>query len=84
MNTPYYDAHSRAVFKAFEEAVKPVLAATSPSWLLHHMEISRREMRRDRPEEVEIVLVLRPLGEANIKNDNSDLNTGYKRLGARK
>ena len=76
----YCDAYSRAVFKAFEDAIKPVIATATPDWLLHHMEIKRRDSGFERPEEVEIRLVLRPIGEANVKDMDADLSTGFKRL----
>ena len=57
-----------------------LVEATSPDWLMHHMEIDRREPRYDRPEEVVIRLVLRPIGSANFKDMDGDLQTGCRRL----
>jgi hypothetical protein len=39
--TEYDDAYSKAVFAAFEEALKPVLARLDPNWRVHHLELYR-------------------------------------------
>ena len=76
----HYDAYSRAVFKAFEDKLKPLMAQAAPDWLLHHMEI-RRNTRHDFEGEVEIRLVIRPIGSAKFRDTDADLLTGYKRIG---
>jgi hypothetical protein len=77
--TEYKDAHSRAVFKAFEEQLGPLMAKVAPDWLLHHMEI-RRGLDREFQERVEIRLVIKPIGEARFGDPDADLLTGHKRL----
>lgn len=77
----YRDAHSRAVFKAFEDHLGPFMERVTPDWLLHHMEIRRNDRRMEGGrEEVEIRLVLRPLGDVTLGDDRADLRTGPLRL----
>lgn len=59
---------ARAVFKAFEDALKPLLAQVAPDWILHHMEL-RPETTRDLAEQVSIRIVLRPLGATRVVPD---------------
>lgn len=53
---------ARAVFKAFEDAVKPLLAKTAPDWMLHHMELRPEKTQDFTEQQVSIRLVLRPIG----------------------
>lgn len=80
----YHDAHSRAVFMAFQEALGPLMERITPDWLLHHMEIRRLNgfdavADQDR---VEIRLVIKPIGSARLSDQDADLMTGHKRLAA--
>jgi hypothetical protein len=78
--TAYNDAHSRAVFLKFKEALEPLLANVAPHWLLHHIQMDRQFRVETMQEEVQIRLVIRPIGEARTV-DNADLLTGHQRLG---
>jgi hypothetical protein len=71
--TEYNDKHSKAVFKAFEERLKPLLADVAPDWLLHHMEIQRRVEHDTMDERVEIRLVIKPIGSAKFASDRPEL-----------
>ena len=79
----YYDAHSRAVFKAFEDRLQPLMAEVAPDWILHHMEIQRATDHSDMSERVVIRLVCKPIGSARLADPDGDLATGPKRLGCR-
>ena len=76
----YNDAHSRAVFLKFKEAIGPTLAQVAPDWILHHMELMRHNDFDKMEERVEIRLVIKPIGLARVVDDDSDLMTGHKRL----
>lgn len=78
--TPHNDAHSRAVFKAFEDRLRPLMAEVAPDWLLHHLKIARHTDPMTFQEEVEIRLVCRPIGSTRVVDDGFDLHTGHKRL----
>ena len=75
----YHDAHSRALVLAFREAIKPLLEKVAPDWLLHHIELNRRT-EQDFTERVEIRLVIKPIGSANLSHEDADLATGLRRL----
>jgi len=77
--TEYNDAHSRAVFMAFQAAIAPLMERVAPDWLLHHMEMHRRH-EPDMGERVEIRLVIKPIGEARVVDPDGDLRTGHRRL----
>ncbi len=81
--TEYNDTHSRAVFMAFEERLKPLLAQVAPDWLLHHMELQRRVEHDTMDERVEIRLVIKPIGSARFASDRPELQAYQPLLGAR-
>ena len=74
------DAHARAVYKAFEDLLKPFMAQATPDWLLHHMEIRRQMHDLDHVEEVHLRLVLRTIGSVRAADPEADLRTGFRRL----
>ncbi len=71
----YNDAASQAVFRAFEERLKPLLAEVAPDWLLHHMEIHRRGDVLMDDERVEIRLVITPIGSAKVVQNRLGMPT---------
>jgi hypothetical protein len=78
--TAYDDAHSRAVFKEFEDRLKPLLANVAPDWLLHHMELRRRRDFDAMDERVEILLVIKPIGSAKFAPDRPELQAPQLRI----
>ena len=81
--TAYNDAYSRAVFKEFEDRLKPLLAQVAPDWLLHHMELQRRRDFDTMDERVEIRLVIKPIGSAKFAPDRPELQAPHLLLDAR-
>ena len=78
--TAYNDAHSRAVFLKFKEALGPTLANVAPDWMLHHIEMMRKTEFDTMDERVEIRLVIKPIGSARFGKPDDDLLTGHKRI----
>ncbi len=78
--TAYDDAHSRAVFLKFKEALEPLMATVAPDWLLHHIKMERRVDYDTMGDIVEIRLVIKSIGSARELGGDGDLLTGYKRL----
>jgi len=65
--TEYNDAASRAMVDMFRRALAPAMEVAAPDWLLHHVEIVRDPHGFEREtEEVEIRLVIRPIGFARV------------------
>jgi hypothetical protein len=81
--TEHNDTHSRAVFKAFESRLKPLLADVAPDWLLHHMELQRRIEHDTMDERVEIRLVIKPVGSARFASDRPELRAPQRLLSAK-
>lgn len=76
----YNDAASQAVLQAFKAALGPTMARIAPDWMLHHIEMRRRERDETMTQEVEIRLVIRPVGEANWGEDDLDRIDAQQRL----
>ena len=68
----YADSHSRALFELFAQRLKPLLAEVAPDWLLHHIELRRRNDEA-MEERVEIRLVIKPIGSARFASDTPEL-----------
>lgn len=80
MNTKvnaYNDAASKRFVSMFRDALAPVIAAICPGHLLHHINLVRTSQDHGRYEEVEIRLVLRPIGEANVVSDQPERGTNW-------
>lgn len=74
------DEPSRMVFKVFEDHLKPLIAQVAPDWLLHHMVMHRTNNPLTMGEEVEIRLVIRPIGSANFVDDDQNQRERIKQL----
>jgi hypothetical protein len=78
--TAYNDAASRAMVLRFRAALGPLMEQVAPDRLLHHIELHREREDFGHGERVEIRLVIKPIGQANIVDPDGDLKTGPKRL----
>lgn len=76
----YNDAASRAMVIRFRATLAPLLEQVAPDWLLHHIEIQRDRVKFGTDEQVEIRLVIKPIGAANVVDPDGDLRTGPKRI----
>jgi hypothetical protein len=74
------DAHSRAVFRAFEERLRPLLADVAPDWLLHTMELRRGVHPGTMEPECTILLRIRPIGSARCVDPEEHLDATPRRL----
>ena len=66
----YNDTSSQAVVAMFRKALEPAMAVAAPDFLLHHIEIVRNPRGFERgTDDVEIRLVMRPIGTARVIPD---------------
>lgn len=65
----YTDPQAEATFKAFEQQIDPLIAKLLPSFRMTHIGMKRHENRETGKEEIQVVLHLRPLGEAYEINE---------------
>jgi hypothetical protein len=79
----YNDAQSQAVFALFKRALEPAMAAAAPDWLLHHIELIRKEDFNTGDEKVEIRLVIKPIGSVrSASSQGQQQSVLQQRLGA--
>lgn len=70
--TEYNDVASRNMVELFRKALAPAMATAAPDWLMHHIEIVRNPRGFERgTDDVEIRLVLRPIGSVRAVPDQS-------------
>lgn len=71
----YNDAAARHMVIRFRERLAPLMAEVAPDWLLHHIEL-RRDYDRDHRDQVEIRLVIKPIGDARELRAPRELSAG--------
>ncbi len=70
MNKVWYtDPQAEATFKEFERRIGPLVAKLLPSFRMTHLGMKRNESWEAGKDEIQVVLHLRPLGEAYEINE---------------